>query len=99
MKKLSRLRGGRVGPLLQTILICVMTYTALLAILFFGVLPEQVNIKVGMPAPTQIKATKDVQDTVTTEANRELAAAAVEASYKSVDPTVVDRVISTGMEG
>ena len=94
MKKLSRLRGGRFGPLLQTILICVMTYTALLAILFFGVLPEQVNIKVGMPAPTQIKATKDVQDTVTTEANRELAAAAVEASYKSVDPTVVDRVIS-----
>ena len=92
MTKATRRRVTQIQPVLRIALICALTYVALFGILYFGVTPEQYDIKVGTPAPTQIKASKDIQDTVTTEANRERAAAEVEPSYKSADPTVVREV-------
>ena len=89
-------RAGKkpLGPILHVALICLATYLLLLVILYVCVTPEQVDIQIGAPAPTQIKATKDILDVVTTESSRERAAAEVEPSYKSVDPTVVSRVSS-----
>ena len=86
------MKSLRLAPIVQIALICAATYIALFAMLLSGITPEQYDIKVGTPAPTQIKATKDIQDTVTTEALRDAAASAVEPSYKSADPTVVDEV-------
>ena len=94
MRRAARTKGQRLAPLVQIILICAVTYFGLFAILYSGITPEQYDIQVGAPAPTQIKATKDIQDTVTTEALREAAANAVEPSYKSADPSVVNDVLS-----
>ena len=94
MKKAAKARAGRRRPLLQVALICLATYLALFAMLYAGITPEQYDIQVGVPSPTLIKATKDIVDTVTTEALREAAANAVEPSYRSIDPTVLDQVVS-----
>lgn len=92
MRRAAKMKSLRLAPIVQIALICAATYIALFAMLLSGITPEQYDIKVGTPAPTQIKATKDIQDTVTTEALRDAAASAVEPSYKSADPTVVDEV-------
>lgn len=92
MRRAAKMKSLRSAPIVQIALICAATYIALFAMLLSGITPEQYDIKVGTPAPTQIKATKDIQDTVTTEALRDAAASAVEPSYKSADPTVVDEV-------
>ncbi len=92
MRRAAKMKSLRLAPIVQIALICAATYLALFAMLLSGITPEQYDIKVGTPAPTQIKATKDIQDTVTTEALRDAAASAVEPSYKSADPTVVDEV-------
>ncbi len=92
MRRAAKIKSLRLAPIVQIALICAATYIALFAMLLSGITPEQYDIKVGTPAPTQIKATKDIQDTVTTEALRDAAASAVEPSYKSADPTVVDEV-------
>jgi len=94
MNRPIKLKGAKVGPVLRIAITLAVTFAALMAILLFGVKPEQYDIKVGTPAPTQIKASKDIQDTVTTEANRERAAAEVEPSYKSADPSVVREVLT-----
>ena len=94
MRRAAKVKGLRLAPIVQIVLICAATYIALFAMLLSGITPEQYDIKVGTPAPTQIKATKDIQDTVTTEALRDAAASAVEPSYKSADPTVVNEVIA-----
>ena len=94
MRKNAKAKGTRLAPVVQCTLICLATYIALFAMFYVGSTPEQYDIQVGVPAPTQIKATKDVQDTVTTEALREAAAAAVEPSFKSVDPSVVTDVMA-----
>ena len=94
MKRAAKAKSTRLAPIVKIALICAATYLGLFAMLYGGITPEQYDIKVGVPAPTLIKATKDIQDTVTTEALREEAANAVEPSYKSADPTVVDAVIN-----
>ena len=87
----------RIGPVLRNVLIMAATYLLLSAMLFVGITPEQHDIQVGAPAPMDILATKDVNDTVTTDELRNAAAAAVEPSYKSVDFSVVGNV-SADME-
>ena len=93
MKRAAKAKSTRLAPIMKIALICAATYLGMFAMLYGGITPEQYDIKVGLPAPTLIKATKDIQDTVTTEALREEAANAVEPSYKSADPTVVDAVM------
>lgn len=84
----------RVAPMLQSVLTAVVTYILLVAMLLIGATPEQHDIQIGAPSAIDILASKDVNDVVTTEANREAAAAAVEPSYKSVDSMVVVSVAS-----
>ncbi len=94
MRRAAKGKGLRIAPLVQNILICAVTYIGLFAMLLSGITPEQYDIKIGTPAPTQIKATKDIQDTVTTDALRQAAANAVEPSYKSADSSVVNLVMN-----
>ena len=86
--------GKKIAPVLKKVLILSATYLLLGLILVLGISPEQHDIQIGAPAPLDILATKDVIDTVTTDELRSAAAAAVEPSYKNVDPTVVGSVSS-----
>ncbi len=99
MKKKKNAQASRLAPVLQMSMIAAVTYILMTAILLIGTAPEQHDIHVGAPASIDILATKDVNDVVTTEENREAAAAAVEPSYKSVDNTVVDTVVSDMQNG
>ena len=94
MNKLSKAGMSRLGPVVRKALIVVATYLLLAGMLVIGITPEQHDIQVGAPAPLDILATKDVNDTVTTEERRAAAAAAVEPSYKSIDFSVVGNVSS-----
>ena len=94
MKKKKIRANSAFAPVLQSGLIGVVTYMLLLVLLLLGITPEQHDIRVGLPAGMDIMATKDVTDTVTTELNRELAASAVEPSYKSADSGVSTQVLS-----
>ncbi len=97
--KMTRRRAStsRVAPVLKNTLIIAAAYLLLTAMLVLGATPEQHDIQVGSPAPMDILATKDVNDTVTTEEHRDAAAAMVEPSYKSIDFSVVGTV-SSAME-
>lgn len=94
MKKLNKAGVSRFAPVLKNALIVVATYLLLAIMLIIGITPEQHDIQVGAPAPLDILASKDVNDTVTTEERRAAAAAAVEPSYKSIDFSVVGSVSS-----
>ncbi|MCQ2437225.1 MAG: HDIG domain-containing protein, partial [Clostridia bacterium] len=93
MKGKKRTHNPATTRTLKTVAIVLVTYLVLFGLLYYGVQPEQYDLKIGMPAPLTIKATKDIQDTVTTDALREAAANAVEPSYKSTDLTIVDEVM------
>jgi len=94
MKRRNTGKGRRIGPIVKMALIGVVTYILLFGMVLLGITPEQHDIQIGAPAAIDILATKDVNDVVTTEKHREIAAAAVEPSYKSVDNSVVGLVIS-----
>lgn len=69
-------------------------YFVMFVLLVAIIAPERYDIRIGAPAPVTIFATKDVEDTVTTQKLREEAATQVEFSFKSVDPAVVSTVIA-----
>jgi putative nucleotidyltransferase with HDIG domain len=69
-------------------------YFVMFVLLVAIITPERYDIKVGAPAPVTIFATKDVEDTVTTQKLRDEAADAVAYSFKSVDVSVVSAVVS-----
>ena len=92
MKK-KRMPGGKLAaPVLRMLMIGLITYLIVVVLLLVGMAPEQYDIKVGFPASIDILATKDVVDTVTTEALRKRAADQVEESYKGVDDSVLGTV-------
>ena len=70
-KKKTRSRASRVAPVFQSVLIAAVTYVLLVFLLLLGIAPEQHDIQVGLPAPLDILATKDVNDTVTTDKLRD----------------------------
>ena len=98
MIKKRKTTGKRVAPIFQSAGIGAVCFVLLFAMLLIGITPEQHDIHVGSPATIDILATKDVNDTVTTQELRDKAAAAVEYIYKSVDVSVVGQVVSN-MEG
>ena len=90
-KVISRISGSRwTRPLLIWLVLYVLMFTMLTA----AVTPEKYDIKTGYPAPVTIFATKDVEDTFTTEKLREDAAAAVDYSYGSIDSTIISKVVN-----
>ncbi len=78
---------------LANVLVGVCSYIIIFLLLIAAITPKQYNLSVGNIAPETIKATKDVEDTITTELKRKEAREAVETVYKS-DATVADRVLA-----
>ena len=83
----------RISPALRALLICLIAYALITVMVAGGITPEQYDIHVGSPASVTVYATKDIEDTVTTQALRNLAANSVEPSYKSKDNTVLPKVV------
>ena len=94
MKKAPRNKGQSFTGLIRSILVGVAAFLLLFTMLLTGVTPDQYDISVGQPASKTIYATKDVEDTVTTNALREAAANAVEPSYKNADAGTNEAVLS-----
>lgn len=88
MKKASKLKNRRISRIIHTVVIGAVTIVLLFVLLMAGIAPDQYDIHVGQPATKTIYATKDVEDTVTTQLLRDAAANAVEPSYRSVDTSV-----------
>ncbi len=94
MKKAPRNKGQSFTGLIRSIVVGVAAFLLLFTMLLTGVTPDQYDISVGQPASKTIYATKDVEDTVTTNALREAAANAVEPSYKNADAGTNEAVLS-----
>ena len=94
MKKLSELKFSHLSGVIQRALCALATFLVVFALLIAGVTPDQYDIHVGQPASKSIYATKDVEDSVTTQVLREAAANAVEPSYKSADMSVNSAVLT-----
>ena len=88
MKMLSGFKSSRVNGVIRTTLIALVSFLLIFVLILTGISPDTYDIHVGEPASKTIYATKDVEDTVTTEMLRVAAANAVEPSYKSVDTSV-----------
>ena len=93
MKMLSGFKSSRLNGVIRTVLISVATFLLIFVLILAGISPDTYDIHVGEPASKTIYATKDVEDTVTTEQLRVAAANAVEPSYKSVDASVNSAVL------
>lgn len=93
MKKFAEMRVSRLSSVIRCVTTGILCCLLIFLLLLTGVTPDQYDIHVGQPASKAIYATKDVEDTVTTEALRQAAADAVEPSYKSVDPSVTTAVL------
>ena len=94
MKKAPRNKGQSFTGLIRSIVVGAAAFLLLFTMLLTGVTPDQYDISVGQPASKTIYATKDVEDTVTTNALREAAANAVEPSYKNADAGTNGAVLS-----
>ena len=79
---------------LRAVLIALATYFVLFALISAAITPERYDIRIGAPASVTILASRDVEDTVTTEMLRDAAAAQVDLSYRSVDRSVTVEVTS-----
>ena len=88
MKMLSGFKSSRLNGVIRTVLISLISFLLIFVLILAGISPDQYDIHIGEPASKTIYATKDVEDTVTTELLRVAAANAVEPSYKSVDTSV-----------
>ena len=74
---------AKIGPRLAAVLIGLMTYVLLFGLLIAAARPEQYDLKVGQVSPLTITATKDVEDTVTTQQLIDAAVAAVQPNSKT----------------
>ena len=83
----------RFAPAISRVLVIGGMFFVLFAILSAAVTPQRYDIQVGYPAPNTIKATKDVEDRITTENLKNEAAGAVRSVYY-VDESVEEAVIA-----
>ncbi len=81
----KRLRGWFTGPSAKCAVVILMGSIVLFGLFAIACISARYDLKVGDIAHTTITATKDVEDTVTTEQHRKAAASAVEASYHLQD--------------
>ena len=91
-KRKDRLR--RPNPPLLIALMGFLTYAALLAMLLTVFAPEQYDLRAGQVSPITITASKDVEDTVATQALIDEAVAAVPVSY-TLDESVQSAVMAS----
>ena len=76
----------------------LITYILLLVMLFAVFTPEQYDLKVGQVSPITITASKDVEDTITTQQLIDEAVSAVPAVYR-LDDSVETEVASALSDG
>ena len=81
MAKKKKRTGKKIGAALSYTLLGVFVYFTLFALLSAAITPERYDIQIGAPAPNTIKATKDVEDTITTNKLRSQAAGSVKSIY------------------
>ena len=81
MAKKKMRTGRKIGAALSYTLLGVFVYFTLFALLSAAITPERYDIQIGAPAPNTIKATKDVEDTITTNKLRSNAAGSVKSIY------------------
>ncbi len=86
----DRARGFLVGKS-GSIAVMLATFAAFSMIIAAAITPESYDLKPGDIAPENIPATKDVEDTVSTEARREREAASVDPIY-TLNSTVDEAV-------
>ena len=89
-RKNERRRDKKPFPI---VLMGVLTYLALLAMLFAVSTPEQYDLRAGQVSPITITASKDVEDIVTTQQLIDEAMAAVQVTYRldeTVEPAVLE---------
>ncbi len=91
MVKKKMRTGKKIGAALSYTLLGVFVYFTLFALLSAAITPERYDIQIGAPAPNTIKATKDVEDTITTNKLRSQAAGNVKSIY-IVDESVRNTV-------
>ncbi len=89
-KKTKSIKKKQRAPV-ASLLVAVITFAAVFVMLALAVTPDRYDIEVGQPAPNTIKATKDVEDKITTDRLRAEAAARVKSIYVS-DPAVTQQV-------
>ncbi len=75
----------RIGKSLSRVLLAISAYFVLFALLSAAITPDRYDIQVGMPAPNAIKATKDVEDSITTERLKSEAAGAVRRVFSEAE--------------
>ena len=83
----------RMSLRVQQGLFAAVAYVLLLVMCLLAVAPEQYDLKVGDVAPKTITASKDIEDTITTQRRREAAADSVSPVYYK-DETVSDSVLT-----
>ena len=92
----QRLKAYVRTPDALRLLIVVVTMVLCLAMFIAAISPIRYNLRVGMVPTHTIAATKDVVDEVTTERNRQLAAAAVAPTYKYQENITDEVLLSLG---
>ncbi len=87
----------RIGKSLSRMLLAISAYFVLFALLSAAITPDRYDIQVGMPAPNTIKATKDVEDSITTERLKAEAASTVRSIFTKAED-VGDTVIQNAKD-
>ncbi|MBQ4453122.1 MAG: HDIG domain-containing protein [Clostridia bacterium] len=93
VKKKSAKKNRLSGLSVLGFLIALIASLIIFVILALAVTPARYDIQVGQPAPNTIKATKDVEDKITTDKLKQDAAAKVKSIFVS-DPDVTQEVTS-----
>jgi len=83
---------SRFASVLSKVMLGTVVFVVLFALLSAAITPERYDIQIGQPAPNTIKATKDVEDTITTKAEKAKAAGKVGDIF-TTDPNVAEEVI------
>lgn len=79
-------------PAIVSLLVAVAAFVVLLALMAYGIAPERYDLKVGEVSKITITASKDVEDTVTTQQLVEQAHKSVPLSYQP-DQSVMPEVM------
>ena len=89
---------GVLGSRLLSMIIALAAFALLFVMLCYAVTPKRYDISVGQPAPTTLKAAKDVEDKLTTDKLRQDAANAVKSIY-IYDDTAAEEVKTALADG
>lgn len=84
-QKTSRKWIDSLSMRVRQVLFAVLTYAVVLMLCLLAISPEQYDLSVGDVAPKTITASKDIEDTITTERRRQAAADAVSPVYYKDD--------------